>query len=164
MQKKESILAKIRSAEQLIRECAGWRLSNRKIVFTNGCFDILHAGHVHLLLEAATLGNRLIVGLNSDASVKRLKGSERPINRAEDRALLLAAQTFVDAVVIFEEDTPLQLLEKIQPDVLVKGGDYTKDQVVGHELMEALGGETVIVPFLGGYSTTRTLERRNSGQ
>src|SRR5690606_30898394 len=101
-----------------------------------------------------------IVGLNSDASVKRLKGPERPVNRAEDRALLLAAQTFVDAVVLFEEDTPLPLLEKIQPDILVKGGDYQRHQVIGHELMERLGGETVIIPFLAGYSTTGLLEHR----
>lgn len=162
MGKKASILAKIRSTEQLLRECAGWRLGNQRIVFTNGCFDILHAGHIHLLLEAAAFGNRLVVGLNSDASVKRLKGPERPINRQEDRALLLAAQTFVDVVVIFDEDTPLQLLEALQPDVLVKGGDYEREQIVGYELMEQRGGQTITIPFLAGYSTTDILKNARS--
>lgn len=124
------------------------------IVFTNGCFDLLHAGHIHTLAAAKDLGRRLIVGVNSDASTRRLKGAHRPINPAEQRTLLLAALLVVDAVVVFEEDTPLSLIEHITPDVLVKGGDYTADQIVGSDWVTEHGGQVKTIPFLAGYSTT----------
>lgn len=132
---------------------------NKKIVFTNGCFDILHAGHVRYLQEAAGLGDILVVGLNSDASVKRLKGEERPINSEGDRAEVLCALEYVDYVVIFEEDTPLELITALQPDVLVKGGDYTPEEVVGKDVVEARGGKLVLVPFVEGKSTTNIINR-----
>ena len=139
-----------------------WRASGQKIVFTNGCFDILHVGHVTLLAQAKALGDKLILGLNSDASVKRLKGEQRPINKEQDRATILAALASIDAVVLFEQDTPLQLIEALNPDVLVKGGDYTKDQIAGAQYVEQHGGEVVIVPFVKGYSTTETLAKIHS--
>ncbi len=132
---------------------------DQKIVFTNGCFDILHVGHIRYLQEAARLGDVLIVGLNSDASVKRLKGPERPINTGAERAEMLSALGFIDYVAIFEEDTPLELIKKIQPDVLVKGGDYKPDEVVGKKEVEERGGMLVLIPFVEGKSTTSTIER-----
>lgn len=133
--------------------------ATKKIVFTNGCFDILHIGHIRYLQKAAKLGDMLVVGLNSDASVKRLKGEERPINSELDRAEQLCALEFVDYVVIFEEDTPLELIKKIQPDVLVKGGDYSNEYVVGTNEVEARGGKFVLIPFVEGKSTTNIIER-----
>lgn len=130
-----------------------------KVVFTNGCFDILHIGHVKYLQEAAKLGDILVVGLNSDASVKRLKGLERPINNEQDRAELLCALTFINYVVVFEEDTPLEVIKKIQPDVLVKGGDYSNEYVVGTNEVRARGGDLVLMPFIEGKSTTRIIEK-----
>lgn len=133
--------------------------TGKKIVFTNGCFDILHIGHIRYLQEAAKLGDILVVGLNSDASVKRLKGPERPINNENDRAEMLGALGFVDYVCIFEEDTPLELIKAIKPDVLVKGGDYKPDEVVGKKEVEAEGGKLVLIPFVEGKSTTGIIER-----
>lgn len=132
---------------------------DKKIVFTNGCFDILHIGHVRYLQEAAKLGDILVMGLNSDASVRRLKGPERPVNNEMDRAELLCALGFVDYVVIFEEDTPLELIKKIQPDVLVKGGDYSNEYVVGTNEVEARGGKLILIPFVEGKSTTNIIEK-----
>jgi len=143
----------------LIQRCNGWRLKGDKIVFTNGCFDILHRGHIDLLLEAAEQGNKLIVALNTDASVSRLKGADRPINTEQDRAMLLAAQTFVDAVCLFDTDTPLDLIKLLHPDILVKGGDYTTDQIVGAQEVKSYGGRVHIVPLRKGYSSTNTLSR-----
>jgi rfaE bifunctional protein nucleotidyltransferase chain/domain len=130
------------------------------IVFTNGCFDVLHRGHIEYLKQSRKLGQRLIVGLNSDASVKRLKGDGRPVNNQDDRRAILLALRFVDQVEIFEEDTPLELIKRINPDVITKGGDYQPEQVVGHNLAQ----ETVIIPFLDGYSSTRIINatQRNS--
>lgn len=133
--------------------------ANSKIVFTNGCFDILHIGHIRYLQEAASLGDLLIVGLNSDASVKRLKGPLRPINSQAERAEMLGALGFVDYVVIFDEDTPLELIKTIQPDILVKGQDYAPEQVVGKKEVEERGGKLVLVPFVEGKSTTGIIER-----
>lgn len=133
--------------------------ANRKVVFTNGCFDILHIGHIRYLQKAAKLGDILVIGLNSDASVKRLKGSERPVNNEKDRAEILCALSFVDYVVIFEEDTPLELIKKIKPDVLVKGGDYSKEDIVGVNEVEAGGGRLVLVPFVEGKSTTNIIKK-----
>jgi D-beta-D-heptose 7-phosphate kinase/D-beta-D-heptose 1-phosphate adenosyltransferase len=133
--------------------------SDKKIVFTNGCFDIMHVGHIRYLQEAAKLGDILIVGINSDASVKRLKGADRPINSELDRAEMMCALGFVDNVVIFEDDTPLELIKKIQPDVLVKGGDYSNEYVVGTDEVEARGGRLVLLPFVEGKSTTNIIKK-----
>lgn len=132
---------------------------NQKIVFTNGCFDILHVGHIRYLKEAARLGDILIIGLNSDDSVKRLKGPKRPINGELDRAEMLGALGFVDYVAIFDEDTPLNLINTIQPDILVKGGDYEPDAVVGKKEVEERGGKLVLIPFVDGKSTTNIIEK-----
>lgn len=126
----------------------------KKIVFTNGVFDILHRGHIYSLSQAAKEGDYLIVGLNADVSVKRLKGESRPVNDEQSRALVLASLIMVDAVIIFEEDTPLALITSIMPDVLVKGGDYTVDQIAGAKEVIANGGRVVINPILEGFSTT----------
>jgi len=136
-----------------------WRLHNKKIVFTNGVFDILHEGHIASLSEAASFGHVLIVGVNTDASVKRLKGESRPVNNENSRALLLASLLMTDAVILFEEDTPLNLIATILPDVLVKGGDYTIDQIVGAKEVMANGGEVKIVPILEGFCTTSIIQR-----
>ena len=132
---------------------------NKKIVFTNGCFDIVHVGHVQMLIEAKKQGDYLIVGLNSDASVKRLKGNSRPINRELDRKFLLENLKPVDEVVIFEEDTPLELIKKIKPNVLVKGGDWSIDQIVGADFVLENGGEVKSLIFKDGYSTTKIIEK-----
>ena len=133
--------------------------ADKKIVFTNGCFDILHIGHLRYMEEAARLGDILVIGLNSDASVRRLKGEERPINSQEDRAELLSALEFVDYVAIFDEDTPYELIKRIQPDVLVKGGDYKPDEVVGKDIVEARGGELKLLKFVEGKSTTNIINK-----
>jgi D-beta-D-heptose 7-phosphate kinase/D-beta-D-heptose 1-phosphate adenosyltransferase len=139
-----------------------WRRKGKRIVFTNGCFDLLHAGHVWLLSRAAELGDVLIVGLNSDASVRRLKGPGRPLMSEGDRLAMLTALKCVDAAVVFEEDTPLELIERIAPDVLVKGQDYELDDVVGREQVEARNGKVVLVSLLPGHSTSALIERVKS--
>ena len=135
--------------------------ADKKIVFTNGCFDILHVGHKRYLQEAATLGDILIVGVNSDDSVRRLKGPDRPVNSEQDRAEMLCAMGFIDYVVIFSEDTPYELIKKIQPDVLVKGGDYKPEEVVGKDIVEARGGELKLIKFVDGKSTTNIINKIN---
>ncbi len=135
------------------------KFKNQKIVFTNGCFDIIHTGHIRYLQQAAKLGDILIVAVNSDDSVRRLKGEERPINGEDDRCEVLAAMEFIDFVVVFEQDTPAELIERIRPDVLVKGGDYTPDQVVGKDIVEAYGGKVEIIPFVQGKSSTNIINR-----
>lgn len=152
--KKESVQAKVMDRDTLARLCAGWKVKGHKIVFTNGCFDILHPGHIQLLLEAASLGHKLVLGLNTDTSVKKLKGERRPINDEQSRALLIATQLYVDAVTLFDEETPLELIQAIRPDVLVKGGDYTPETVVGNDFVKTYGAEVVIVPTVAGFSTT----------
>ncbi|MCQ2253062.1 MAG: D-glycero-beta-D-manno-heptose 1-phosphate adenylyltransferase [Bacteroidales bacterium] len=137
----------------------GWKIHSDVIVFTNGCFDILHRGHVEYLAQAAQLGHRLVVGLNSDSSVKRLKGDSRPINDWYARAEVLASLQWVDAVVGFDEDTPKNLIENTVPDLLVKGGDYKAEDVVGYDFVKANGGDTVIINFVDGYSTTNIIEK-----
>jgi len=153
-----SIAEKIYSLTGIIEKTNQWKKERKKIVFTNGVFDILHKGHIFSLTQAAKEGNVLIIGLNSDRSVKRLKGDSRPINDQDARALLLAALTMVDAVVIFEEDTPLKLITSILPDVLVKGGDYTIDEIAGAKEVIANGGKVVINPILDGLSTTAIIK------
>lgn len=162
MQKTQWITQKIYDRERLIRQCHIWRQASRKIVFTNGCFDILHHGHLDYLVKAADQGNVLIVGVNSDASVRGLKGPERPITHESDRAFQLASLLFVDAVCLFEEDTPLALIQALRPDVLVKGGDYTIDKIVGATDVQQAGGRVEIIPFVPGYSTTGLIDRIRS--
>ena len=135
------------------------KLEGEKIVFTNGCFDLLHMGHVEYLEQAKSLGDRLIVAVNSDASVKRLKGESRPILPCEERVNLLAALTCVDFVVSFEEDTPEPLLKLLQPDILVKGGDYDETGIVGHEIVKAYGGKVFPLKLIPGRSTTQIIEK-----
>ncbi len=138
---------------------ADWRRHGLRIGFTNGCFDILHRGHIRLLAEARAACDRLVVGLNSDASTTRLKGKGRPINPAEGRAEVLAALEAVDLVVVFEEDTPLELIKRVRPAVLVKGADYRREDVVGHDVVEAAGGDVILVDLVPGHSTTATVKR-----
>lgn len=140
--------------DRLIAECRRRQRAGQKVVFTNGCFDLLHIGHARLIRQAAALGDFLVVGLNSDASVRRLKGDARPINSEDARAELLAALECVDAVAVFDDDTPLALIKAVAPDVLVKGGDYRPEEVVGREEVEALGGRLVLIPLVEGHSTT----------
>jgi D-beta-D-heptose 7-phosphate kinase/D-beta-D-heptose 1-phosphate adenosyltransferase len=155
---------KIMASVELDGQLADWRKQQLRIGFTNGCFDILHPGHVKILTAARATCDRLIVGLNSDASVKRLKGSDRPVQNERARAEVLAALEAVDLVVIFEEDTPLNLITQIAPATLVKGGDYTREQVVGHEIVSANGGEVILVDILQGFSTTSLVERARGGR
>lgn len=138
-----------------------WRaaLGKRSLVFTNGVFDLLHPGHVDVLLAARQQGDTLLVGINSDASVRRLKGPSRPVRMEKERAYVIAALGMVDAVVIFEQDTPLELIRALEPDVLVKGGDYTEASVVGAQEVRALGGRVVIVPLTPGHSTSAIVEK-----
>ena len=136
-----------------------WRLLGKKIVFTNGVFDILHEGHIASLSQAASLGHILIIGVNTDDSVKRLKGPARPVNNENSRALLLASLLITDAIILFEEDTPFNLITTILPDILVKGGDYSLDNIVGAKEVMANGGEVKIVPILQGFSTTGIIEK-----
>ena len=148
----------------LARDAAArWRQRSGCVVFTNGVFDLLHPGHVDILSAARRLGDALVVGVNTDASVKRLKGPARPVRSEQERAYVLAALECVDAVVLFEEDTPLELIRTLMPDVLVKGGDYTVETVVGAGEVLANGGEVVIVPLTPGHSTTGTVERMRTG-
>jgi D-beta-D-heptose 7-phosphate kinase/D-beta-D-heptose 1-phosphate adenosyltransferase len=150
--------------ETAISQVAAWRDAGLTVGFTNGCFDILHPGHLKVLEEAKSRCGRLIVGLNSDASVKRLKGPTRPVNDAESRARVLSGLSAVDAVVVFDEDTPAALIEALQPDLLVKGGDYTLETIVGADIVLARGGTVHIVPVLDGQSTTAAIARANSGK
>jgi rfaE bifunctional protein nucleotidyltransferase chain/domain len=155
----EKIRTKIFSPEHLLKRIEFWRKLGDRIVFTNGCFDILHRGHIHLLLSCNTYGDRLVVGLNSDNSIKRLKGDSRPVNNQQSRSILLAAIEFVDAIVIFKEDTPENLIHSIAPDVLVKGGDWKKGDIVGSAFVEKYGGEVQTVPCLKGFSTTEIISK-----
>lgn len=148
-----------KTQEDLFRILSLWRFKNEKIVFTNGCFDILHKGHIEYLAKAASLGTKLIIGLNSDASVKHLKGESRPVNNENDRAILLAALSFVDQIVIFDTDTPRDLIQYVQPDILVKGGDYNPQEIVGYDIVKAKGGKVVTIDFIKGYSTTILLNK-----
>lgn len=136
-----------------------WRLLDKKIAFTNGCFDILHEGHLEILSQAAALCDILVVGVNTDASVKKLKGENRPVNKESFRAQMLASLTMIDAVVLFDEETPLELIRIIEPDTLIKGGDYAIEQIVGAEDVIKNGGEVKIIPLVKGYSTTALIQK-----
>jgi rfaE bifunctional protein nucleotidyltransferase chain/domain len=136
-----------------------WRLFKKKIVFTNGCFDILHRGHLEYLSQARDRGDLLIIGVNSDASVKRIKGEGRPVQDETSRALTLASLRFVEAIILFDEDTPYELIKIVKPDVLVKGGDYNENTIVGADIVRANGGDVVVIPLVQGYSTTEILKK-----
>lgn len=162
MKKADIIEQKIMDLAKAQAMIASWKVLGKTVAFTNGCFDILHEGHIFSLSAAAKEADYLIVGLNSDASVKRLKGESRPVNTQNSRALLLASLLMVDAVVIFEEDTPLQLITALMPDVLVKGGDYTIEQIVGSKEVISNGGRVVINPIVAGFSTTGLIQQIKS--
>jgi len=149
---------KIKGREELLKIIQDLKIKGKGIVFTNGCFDLLHIGHIRYLEEAKTLGDVLIVGVNSDSSVRKLKGPERPILPVEERTEILSGLGCVDYITIFDELDPLNLISSLQPDVLVKGGDWTKEQVVGGEVVERSGGEVVIIPFVQGASTSNQIE------
>ena len=165
MKKSELILSKIfqfsndESRSNLMRLLAFWGFKNKRIVFTNGCFDILHLGHIDYLSKAADLGDVLILGLNSDKSVKSIKGQGRPINNEEGRARILAALGFTSCVVLFDEETPYELIKFIRPDILVKGSDYQAEKIVGYDIVKEKGGEIVTIDFVEGYSTSSVIEK-----
>ena len=154
MSKLENIQHKIFSLEQLKASLNIWRLLEKKIVFTNGCFDLLHLGHIDYLAKAADLADKLVIGLNSDLSTNILKGPNRPITDEHSRSLILASFSFVDAVILFDDQTPLELIKSVRPDILVKGSDYTIEQIVGSDIVLQNGGQVKTIDYLPGYSTT----------
>ena len=155
----EILNSKILDKERLLVKLTDWKEENKKIVFTNGCFDLIHLGHIEVIARSADLGDILIIGVNTDNSIKRLKGKNRPIVEEISRAKQLAALEFVDAVVFFDEDTPIDLIKVINPNVITKGGDYNTDQVIGNDIVTQNDGEVVIIPLTRGYSTTSILEK-----
>ncbi len=159
MNKLDVIKSKIIDIENIIPHLTYWKLKNKKVVFTNGCFDILHRGHVEYLAQAASEGDVLVIGLNSDKSVRRIKGENRPVQDEYARAILLASLNFVSAVILFNDDTPYELIKKVNPDILVKGSDYKAEDIVGYDIVKANGGEVVTIDFIEGYSTTSIIEK-----
>lgn len=151
----QKLQSKIVGISDLKETLDGWKNAGKKVVFTNGCFDLLHKGHIDYLNKAADLGDELVIGLNADASVERLKGSHRPIQSEDSRAYILAALECVSLVVLFSEDTPINLILEVKPDVLVKGGDYSPNQIVGSPEVIKRGGKVEIIPFLEGFSTSK---------
>ncbi|SDM00309.1 D-glycero-beta-D-manno-heptose 1-phosphate adenylyltransferase [Siphonobacter aquaeclarae] len=151
--------SKIKSRTEALDEITSWKARGEKVVFTNGCFDIVHMGHVDYLEKARNLGDRLVLGLNTDASVSRLKGPLRPVVNESARARLMAALSFVDTVILFDEDTPKELIEAVKPDILVKGDDYSVETIVGSDFVLANGGEVKTVPLVQGFSTTSLIEK-----
>ena len=162
MDYRQIIQSKIFERTSLQRQLSIWKLQSKKIVFTNGCFDILHKGHADYLAQAKGFGDILVVGLNADSSVKNLKGENRPINNEDARAFLLASLHVVDVVILFDEPTPLQLITWVQPDVLVKGSDYKPEEMVGYEVVKQKGGTVAAIDFVPGYSTTETIKKMQS--
>ncbi|MFD0749987.1 D-glycero-beta-D-manno-heptose 1-phosphate adenylyltransferase [Mucilaginibacter calamicampi] len=158
-QLEKTLLDKITDATSLKRKLAAWRFQDKKIVFTNGVFDLLHTGHITYLTKAAELGEKLVIGLNTDASVKRLKGPDRPVNDENSRALLLASFFFVDAIVLFDDDTPLGLINDLKPNILVKGADYAIENIVGAKEVIANGGEVKTIDFVEGFSSTSIIQK-----
>ena len=150
---------KIFSLENLKTQVDKWKASGERVVFTNGCFDIVHQGHIEVLARTADLGTKLIIGLNSDSSIQRLKGKNRPIIQQQSRAILLASFSFVDAVVLFSEETPINLISTLLPHVLAKGGDYEIETIVGHEIVQKNGGQVILVPFVDGFSSTTIIKK-----
>ena len=163
MKTNNSLQNKILTHDQLQRKAAQWKMLSKTIVFTNGCFDILHAGHIASLNSAAQLADVLVVAVNSDASIKGLKGKNRPVNDENARALLLASLAMVDAVIVFSEPTPIKIIQAIRPDVLVKGGDYKVDDIAGAKEVIGWGGQVNINPIVEGYSTTAIIEKLQKG-
>ena len=159
LQKQHQELGKIRTLDQLQPEINAYRKQGKKIAFTNGCFDILHAGHVAYLRQAKAQGDILVLGVNSDRSITKIKGPSRPVNKQNDRLMVLSELESIDYVIVFDDDTPMKLLRGIKPDVLVKGGDYTKDKVVGHEYVESYGGVVTVVSLVQGRSTTNIIQK-----
>lgn len=155
----EKIYDKILNGKSLEERLNLWRKEGKTIVFSNGCFDILHRGHVEYLSKAADLGDILIIGLNTDASVRRIKGPSRPVNDEKARAVVLAALEFVDAIMFFDEDTPYNLIKNVQPDVLVKGKDYKAEDIVGYDIVVGKGGKVETIELVDGFSTTNTIEK-----
>ena len=155
----KDINSKIYSLDTLTTQVEQWKKSGNKIVFTNGCFDIIHRGHIEVLASTADLGNKLIIGLNSDQSIQNIKGEGRPIIDEQSRAILLAALSFVDAIILFSQDTPLKLIGALLPNVLAKGGDYEIENIVGHEIVQQNGGKVKLVPFIDGYSSTSIIKK-----
>lgn len=153
------IQSKIYTIESLKKQLAIWKFKEKKIVFTNGCFDILHLGHIDYLSKAAALGNMLVVGLNSDASIQRIKGNLRPIIDEESRKMALASMLFVDAVILFDDETPYELIKEIKPNILVKGSDYKAEDVVGYDIVTANNGEVITIDLVNGYSTTSIIKK-----
>lgn len=154
---------KIFSEDSLVKQVDIWKKSGNKIVFTNGCFDIIHRGHIEVLAQTADLGDKLIIGLNSDISIQKLKGKNRPIINEKSRAILLAALNFVDAIILFSEETPLNLITTLNPDILAKGGDYEINTIVGNEIVEENGGQVILIPYINGFSSTNIINKiRNS--
>ena len=152
---------KIITTDNLVLKVSQWKKNKMKVAFTNGCFDILHLGHLEILTKSKEFGDRLIVAVNSDASVRKLKGKERPINDFQTRSNMLASFSFVDYVVEFSDDTPKKLIQIIKPDFLVKGGDYKKKDIVGNDIVSSYGGETIIIPLIDGLSSTNTINKLN---
>ncbi len=159
MTQPEKLLKKIPEPVELEQLLAYWRFKDYKIVFTNGCFDLIHLGHIDYLAKAADLGDILVIGLNTDASTRFLKGPARPINDQHARAMVLASMSFVDTIVLFDEDTPYNLIKTIQPDILVKGADYKPEDIVGYDIITAKGGKVITIDYLPGYSTS-LIEKR----
>lgn len=149
----------ITDKEKIFSTLNQWRFKDEKIVFTNGCFDIVHKGHIEYLASAATLGTKLVIGLNTDISVKRLKGETRPVNDEQARALILSALIFVDQVILFNEDTPYELIKFIQPDILVKGSDYKPEDIVGYDIVKNKGGKIITIDLTPEFSTTSILKK-----
>jgi len=150
---------KIFSLDALKIQVDSWKKSEEKVVFTNGCFDIVHRGHIEVLARTADLGSKFIIGLNSDSSIQKLKGEGRPIIDEQSRAVLLAALSFVDAIVLFSDETPLELISTLVPDVLAKGGDYKIETIVGHKIVQENGGKVILVPFVEGFSSTTIIDK-----
>ncbi len=155
---KKKIYTNADAAERVLN---WWRKTHQRIVFTNGCFDIIHRGHIEILSKASELGNKLIIGLNSDNSVKRIKGSGRPLQDEYSRALILASMRFVDLVIFFSEDTPYNLIQTIRPKILVKGGDYLAEEVVGHDIVAKYKGKVIIINYIEGFSTSSIIKKIN---
>lgn len=158
----ERIHTKIYNRKNLENQLAIWRFQSKKIVFTNGCFDLLHLGHIDYLSKAKDLGDILIIGVNTDNSVRRLKGAARPITDENSRSVIIASLQLVNAVVLFDEDTPYDLIKQVQPDVLVKGSDYKPEDIVGYDIVKTKGGEIVTIDYLDGYSTSSVIEKVKS--
>lgn len=163
MNQVKRLQSKITTKSELESQIKNWRNAGQKIVFTNGCFDLLHLGHIDYLAKAKDLGDRLIIGLNTDASVQRIKGPSRPVKDEKSRAHILASMQFVDAVIFFDDETPLNLISWVKPDVLVKGGDYIIEGIVGHEIVLENGGEVRTIEFVDGYSSSKLIDKITKG-